>query len=502
MKRFLPYLLSGLSLVACADSAGAPLSSPALELSLTSPPELVLAADGTASTLISLETDSHEGPLTLSVVGLPKGLEATFGEHVNGQVELRIDTVAPVEKGLYPTHLVAKLNSTEGIYKGSAALSIRVPDSLIFEVSGQVVDALGLPVPAVEVSIDGEVLTTDEAGRFTTDATVRAPYNIVIRETPTHFHVYEGLTRETPVLHLVTTLDPDHLETAELTVTSSGAKGLVEGFAVTGDRLWGGGLGASIRAYWPKGATHSGLVYGLSWEVDDGLQPSKFVGFGRAQVDSLSTSTKNAVDLGLDPVGTGFIAGEVTLPEGHTLTSRTLWLPLGPRTSLPLATLATSSPTFTMAVPDIGFPTGVQVSATGLGGQIHRYVPGLVSGAIADIALPEAPQLIAPAIAESITRASRLSFTGQADAVRLVAITGSGLTVSVYTTDDDIALPESPELGLELPSGGYKWLVSTIGTTQTDLDSFASKDGGLPFFGLEREVTLGYSQPGAFVLSE
>jgi hypothetical protein len=509
MTRILSKLLVLGALVACSDDGHVPpatASTSLLALELTVPPELTLE-EGAAETLVDVDRLGLEGPLTVTTSGLPEGLEVEVEALSESQARLRFEAVGEVELGLHPTYVIARVETPEGLHKGATPLAIRVTEIPKIKVAGRVLDALGIPLGGVQISVAGAVVMADADGRFVSETLVEPPYQVVVREGPAAFHVFDGLTRANPTLHLVSLIRSETLSKEKVTITVNGLSGARTAYAVTGVDVgsgddtgpWGGALTDTFDFFWHGGSPPSGEVHALTWDVDPSGQPSKYVAYGHAPFAALSAPT--SVDVAVASIGTGWLAGEVIVPADHALVTRTLWAQFGPRSAVPLAVDPKPDGAFTVAVPDFSFPLGVELFATQGTRQTHRYLPGLTSGAYLRATLPEAPRLVSPTNASSVARSAVLRASAPAGAIRLFAIATTGMAVGIYTTGDSVALPSAPELGLALPAGGYKWLVSTIGPYET-LDAFADDQGGLPFFGLGREVTLGYSELEAFVLAD
>lgn len=490
---------------ACGDDVADPVGATGPEGALAlrvGEGELFATPDGGAHIALEIIRDEVTEPVTLAIAGLPDGVTAVFDANPSTTGAVALDFVVAHEAagGLYPLHVIARADTATGLVKATALLSLRVIPTSRVHVRGRVVDTYDQPVSGVAVAIGSSVTTTGLDGGFAIPGLVSPPYDITVREAASVFHVYRGLTTGQAVLQLApfVVVDLQRHATLMASVANGGAsatKQSVVAFAAPDG--WGGGAPGAVPITWYGDPTVTGTLHAVEYDLDAVGQPSQYTGYGYTQV-TLASGASTGADVVLEPVGTSWIAAEVDLAAGVTLTERTLWWQLGERTAVPLATSHLPNTAFTWAVPDLAATFGVLLGSVANGRQSYRYVAGIEPGELIKTSLASPPSRVNPANGSVVTKAEAFTSTSTARAVHAFVFLAPGLAVAAYTAEDAVVFPESTALGLGWPAGAsVSWYVAAIGP-YASLDAYVSADGGLGFFGLGRDVTLGYSELGSF----
>jgi hypothetical protein len=476
-----------------------------------SPEKLTLAAGGSGGVTVGIQRAAgFSGSVTLSLVGGPAGLSGTFAPNPasgdSAVLTLQASTLGPGDYGAY-------VKGTSGPEKHAAALEVSVLPDAAITVSGRVVDLFRQPVAGLEVRLGASTSATDAAGRFSF-SDVLPPYDLVVkRASPLEAHVFKGLTRPDPTLPLIV-VAPAASRTAQVSGALSGGAGFPQGASTVSalffaaDQGWGGvylfpdqgPAYGPFGAAWYGPAIESGTLYGLQWSVNAQLLPQSFLAFASAPLAVSDGAAVTGANLALQPAGTGFLSGVVTVPSGYTISGKTLWLNAGPFSGVFLGTDGTPGAIFTYAMPDVGLPLGVQVSATRSGHSTAVYRANLLPNEVIDVNLPTAPLPQAPGDgATGVTTATPFSWLPYPGSIHLAIFSSSaGADFFVYQAGTSTALPELSGFGLPLPPGAaYDWAVWGMGPF-ADLDAFAAPDRGLGLNGLDEDVLLGASAVRAF----
>jgi hypothetical protein len=510
------FVLSvGLVGLACSSSKDEPPPGPApAPFTLTvSPAKLALVAGDNGSVTVAIQrATGFFGDVALSLVGGPAGLSGTFAPNPasgdSAVLTLQASTLGPGDYGAY-------VKGTSGAEKQATALEVTVRPDTAITVSGRVVDLLRQPIAGLDVRLGASTSTTNVAGRFSFPD-VLPPYDLVVkRASPLEAHVFKGLTRPDPTLPLIGTA-PAPARTAQVSGVLSGASfpqgaSTVSALFFAADEGWGGvylfpGQGPAygpFGASWYGPTTESGTLYGLQWSVNSQLLPQSFLEFASAPLEVGDGGTVTGANLALQPAGTGFLSGTVTVPSGYTIDGKTLWLNAGPFTGVFLGTDGTPGTTgtnFTYAMPAVGLPVGVQISATRSGNSTAAYRANLLPNEVIDVNLPAPPfPQVPPSGTTGVTTATEFSWLPYPGSIHVAIFSSpSGADFLVYQAGTSTALPELSGFGLPLPPGAaYAWAVWGIGPF-ADLDAFAAPDRGLGLAGLDEDVLLGMSAARTF----
>jgi hypothetical protein len=210
------------------------------------------------------------------------------------------------------------------------------PDT--FTVNGVVVYETLQPQARALVLIKGhKLVTADEEGRFSVSG-VKRPYDLVVAMgSEPGVLVYTGLTREDPLIIMPASQFIRLPHGARIEGGVSGGTGysepedhrtsvLFESPETSGVGSVSGNRTYSILTEWKGSSTTTGSIHALQWQFDPstGL-PAEYKGYGKSIGIVLSAGTslpRQYVHMG--PIETGSISGSVTVPDGYTVSSKTL----------------------------------------------------------------------------------------------------------------------------------------------------------------------------------
>jgi|GEM_PF-1829375 len=467
--------------------------------------QLYAVPGGGTSLTVDVVREGVAGPVALEVVGLPAGVAAEFDESpTSGEsVGLRLTVAQEALAGLHGLYIVGHIG--DGV-AGGVALSLRVAQGSHVHLRGRVVDMYAQPLSQAAVQVGDATTTTDASGHFEIPGLVAPPYDVAVKQGDGIFHVYRGLSIPNPVLELASFTLPGGLASATLEASLSGGAGPdaqnAQVMAFAGADAWGASAPGAMQVHWPSEGEGNGELFGLEFARDLGQQPTTYTGFGKRSV-MLDDGDSVAVNILLQPVGTSWIAGDITVAPVHHIAERVLWLQLGPHTAVPLASSVAADASFTWAVPDLAYPVGVQVRARSGTRESYRYVADIKPGEVISLDVPAAPTIVSPINSgiDGIPRHVTFAWSGDPAAIHAVAIAAPGLTVIVYTERSDTSFPEAQAIGLAWPAKAkITWYVTAIGPWD-GIDAYVTEGGGIGFFGLGRDVTLAYSDLAAVFLA-
>lgn len=495
------------ALAGCGPTAPAvpgPVPDPQLfRLSLSAAQVAVTAGSVVHVSVTVTRAAGFTDPVTLSLNGAPTGLSATFTpDAVDPDTsDVALQAAASVVPYDYPVFI----SGTSAIEQEDAALTTTVQDPVTIDVHGRVVDLFREPVPNAAVTIAGATVTAGADGSFALSG-VAWPYNAVVTVPgKNEVHAFLGISRANPVLPVldqVVTVPAS--ATVAGTLTGSAANGSQEiaeiafaspeahGAAV----LWGG-QGPDYGPFdvaWSGPATTQGSLIGLKWSVGpDGL-PDRYLGFASADLALADQESATGADLQLGPVGTSYLSGNVNVPSGFSVTSKTLWLTAGPYTGMALGIVGGSDPLFTFATPTAGLPLGVQAKAVLGSASSTLYRANLQANQVVDLTVPAPPPLNGP-VSGTVDHTTVFQWTPLADTISVLAFTSQsgGPAVYVYTAAASAGLPQPPALTLPANTR-YQWTVWAWGI-YSDMDAFTDPALGPGSFGLDRDASVAVAQP-------
>ncbi|MBX2800808.1 MAG: carboxypeptidase-like regulatory domain-containing protein [Myxococcales bacterium] len=461
------------------------------------PAELTIAAGASGTSEVSVVfTDIDPTDVTWDWVGAPEGITAS--------ITATSVTVA-VDPQLAPSTYQGWVRATAGDDRVAEPIVIRVIEGEVRDVAGRVVDAFGRPAVGLDVTLnDVDTVVSDADGRFLFED-VDGPYRLTAFDADLgQHHVYDGLDRSSPVLHLINRVpvassanvrgdlsggagfpNPDaHLTTVAFAAEDQVTLGSTVLFAAEGPRY------PTVAATW-YGDSVDGTVHALQWELNAALLPERFTGYGATDLSLTPGGVAADTDVALASVDTAFVAGEVELRGvGHTLRGKTAWIQWGAASSTQLLAELTEDETFTYAVPSLPYAIGVQaIAQDGSGNTTSHYLGGIAPQQIVELSLPGAPRLLGPPDGAALADLDQaFTFSPYEGGVHVATVLWDGGAVSLYTAADDFQLSQ---LGVDLPASTvFAWGVWGIAPA-ADLDTFASDGGGLPLVGGERELLLG-----------
>lgn len=513
VRRVTSAVLSSL-LLGCASSAvdaGDTGTSP-FSFELDPLPIVVEAGEAVDVTVTVVRAPGFDDPVTVTWVGAPEGLRAEVGPSpARQQSTLTLSPSADLVPARYQGWLRGE---ADGLLHASP-VPVDVVLGATRDVRGRVVDALGAPLPDLVVSIGEVDATSDDEGWVRFEA-VDAPYTAMVHDPSNGtYHVYAELTRPNPVFHVLnrfpvptravvsgTLAGGAGFPLAPSQVTAVAASSSTTG-SLTGSRALFDGEGpsyGSVQLSWlgsddPVDIT----MHALQWTFDGALLPRQYTGYGSATAAVGALGSTTGVDISLAAVETGFLAGEVRVPGGHTVDSRAVWLQLGDGAAVGLLHELTADATFSYAVPRTDHALGVQaVVRDPFGGTSLEYRSNLHPQQVVTLAPPSAPTLQEPAAGSTVpdrnTPFRWSAYDGGVHVITWLSLTG-GRTVTLFTESRSSRLSDLP---VRIDGGSsYAWGVWGVGPAET-IDDFASTDGGLPLPGLGRDLVWGVSPVWTF----
>ena len=368
-------------------------------------------------------------------------------------------------------------------------------------ISGLVLDGYGQPLSGRTVLIGTSSTTTSASGQFTLTG-VATPYDLVIVESaPAKVAtVYAQLTRTDPKL-LDLGANSQATRSATLGGNIAGGDPLPTPSGTLSAVSWGSAE-ASTGSYvdgtpyafdvsWSGPTTITGAVHGLQWTIDANGTVTGYHSHGvKTGVSLTAGSTVTNADLLLTATLTDDISANVTVPAGHEIALRDVYLTFDDGAYFPVSEDVLDAGTLQVPVPsDIGVKAIVGVTAATADGssitsaQLTGVAPGTAGAALA---LPSPALVTAPADgATGVDTSTDLVWTPLSGGIHVLFLSGAGndpayLIVSGGTR---ARIPDLSAQGLGLPSGRpYDFGLIGIGP-YASVDAFA-ETGTLPRDGL------------------
>ncbi len=488
-----------------------PETSFSLELSQTNI-EIRLGNSKTITVTIK-PINGFKEDVKLSLVGGTDKIKGVFSPNPStgsSTLNITIDKTTTVKT----YNLFVKGKSTTSDKSDTQALSLKVLPLPGITVTGIVLDNIRRPITNAVVSIAGKVASTDGNGKFRFEQ-VKTPYDlIVVLNNPKQAHIYQGLNRPDPYIYLTNQFQKTGNST-NVSGTLSGGDGFpnknetitVVAYASDNGRgaytvnpFAGPNYGA-LKAEWYGNIVNSGKLHALQWKRDTSTnhKPLKYLGYGTTEA-TLKKGVNANYNIELKPLATATISGNLKLPSGFKLVGKVLFLQLGKLTAIPVVIETTNDPTFSYAVPNNNIPIGVQITATKGAQTIHSYRSNLKPTDIVNFDLTSPPTLLKPVNNfKAVGPGTEYSWTAFSNGIHVLGIfsqSNSTPSFILYTSKTKAILPynELSKLGMNIPlSTDYSWLVSGLAPYK-DIDSFASKSGGLGVFGLGQDINWGISE--------
>jgi len=384
-----------------------------------------------------------------------------------------------------------ELDDTMAKALGASVGEVMTAAAVTIDASASVEDAATLMhdndlsrLPVVEA---GRSTTTDGSGSFTFTG-VALPYDIAIVQTSSNKYaiVYAQLTRTDPTLSdFYLTLNATRSTTVggTLTVPSPAPADAVTGVAFgspeasTGDYFTGNPWRLTVS--WSGPTSTTGNVHAMQWEVDGNGTLSGVLAHGvKTGVTLANGSPVNNADVTLTPVATQPVTGAIALPNGYSISSRSVYVGFSDGAAFPVSDDTVSTPAFGFPIPSgIGASAVVSASASDGTAITAAQSPGLAPGTSnATLTLPSPALPTAPVNgATGVDTSTNFVWTPVVGGVQIALISGQG-TDPVYVIVSGGTTARIPNLsaqGLGLPSGRtYTWGVTALGPFAS-IDAFA-----------------------------
>lgn len=345
-----------------------------------------------------------------------------------------------------------------------------------------VLDHLGLPIPSLEVLIDGALVTTDAHG--SAPVPNLAPSYDALTGINSLVFAYHGLTSEGPTLKLrvaPTTAARSSSFSLETKTEPGPNRQVFFSFGVAGGgdqwRVTGGAQYLTIEWDGSPNATLSTEAFLV--DVDPNTQA--VIGYaGYAQQTWALSDGMNAIwqpAFSAPPFETKTIHLDVSIPADNKLMFATLRFSpsAGKQSSFGVQQPVSPSIDFLVPATSTRYEVGVQ---GGRGNDASFATAHEVSpGARVSLTLPAATAAISPADgASEVGLDTEFTWSPVTDAVYNLSATASPLPATnyfVYSSTPSVHLPDARALGVALPQfTSYSWAAGYV--TQTSLDAYAA----------------------------
>jgi len=441
-------------------------------------------------------------PSTLAASGDSVDLRWSTTGATSVAIEPGVGSVTPVDSGSVRRFVSATttftLTASNAAGSVSADAIVTVSQVTTITVTGRVVNTFGTPLPNTPVIISGLPPTTSDGNGDFTVTGVSTPYDATVVAVSTkRAIVYKALTRPDPTLYSVDLTLLSFPNTATVSGTITGGTGFPEPLdhrtlvAFGSDEASGGSSANSTSgAYsfttgWGGPTTTTGTVHALQWQESAGL-PVTYKGYGTKESVALADGgTFLAQNVTMSPIPTVSMSGNVTVPTGYTLSSKSVAVLLGLAGSITVLSDFTSSLSFTYQTPNIpGKLLQLQVRAASSLGTSLAWKVGLAPDASSvSIALPASPSQSLPVDgATNVDTTTTFSWTPLPGGVHMVYFNTGGTDPDYYvlTAGTSASIPNLNAIGLALPSSkAYTWNLLGFAPFAT-LDDAAGPGGFIP----------------------
>jgi hypothetical protein len=352
------------------------------------------------------------------------------------------------------------------------------------DVVGTVVDAEGVAVAATMVEIAGQLVMTDELGRFTVHH-VPETYSAVIVNLPQpqssfqvkSVEIYDELTTRSPQFTLVE-LSIELAHQGGISGSLSGGAGFpmpatpAHKFVATAsnsNRSWEDAndivtdttYGLPVL-FWNSVPANAFTVGGLQWRTGQAGLPIAYDGWASQEVvlPPEPKYSEATLDLELAPVNARTVTGSITQPAEciPSVQGRVGGITLF--NNVP----TTSDYSYLMPEPLSGATIRLIASCSWVGdpnGSRSSVSVGLDAANSVNLAIPSPPSLIQPSHqATGITYATPLSWSAGDHELRTVIFWVPGWTIYRYGTSTSTSLPDLTRFGVSIPpSSPVSWMV-------------------------------------------
>jgi hypothetical protein len=361
-------------------------------------------------------------------------------------------------------------------------------------VSGSVINSYGQTVSSASVILLGVGSTTsDGSGKFTFQ-NVKVPYDLaVLSGVNSTATVYRGITRSNPRVRILDDTQTNPKATTKLTATMTGdvlpgsttsTRYVASVFVPDGkdgqiDSV-GNFLAISETVFswdfsWWGASNETGTFHLLELAEDNTTKFNVDYRYGHAE--RINVAQGNSVQFGINMgvVDTQVLTVSAVLPTAATLVSLTVSLRFPNQEDLFLFS-ESSSTNVSLKVPRIpGASLGVKVRAKDNAGNVlYTEQFDLSTDQPASVVLPT----VAPRLSLPVDKANGIDALAQvfswvpvpSSMLSIVTFTAGALKISVVTTEQQVQLPDTTELGLGsiAPSTSVSWWVSAYGPEFTE----------------------------------
>jgi hypothetical protein len=349
------------------------------------------------------------------------------------------------------------------------------------------------PLAGAAVIIGGSSTATAGDGSFTITG-VTPPYDVVVVLDKSiaqvnEAYVFVGLNRSDP------TLEVPEADTVPASATISGTLSGPGGFPLPADgaaqviadapdtwAFWpvapGPGYGP-VEVGWFGGTTRTtGTLHALQWLTDGAGVPVEYKGYGSVPFSVVDQGMVSGQDIALGALGSGQIAGNVTMPSGYSMFRKRVFAYVGAsrRASATFEIVRDDSapPSFDYKTPTIkGATIGVMAIAVQGDRKAAAYRSGSATTATGvDLVLRSAPAPVLPVDgAVKVDHGTEFLWNPMSSAVHQLIIQSSTPGTPVFvivTTGNRARIPDLDRAGLALPRGtSYQWEIFALGPYAT-----------------------------------
>ncbi len=459
------------------------------------PTAVVLNVGGTAAITVNLTAASVPGPFVLDASGLPSGVSASFsGSSLGAAGDSRQLTLTASPTASEGTFTVT-VSATGAQATGTATLEVSLE---LLDVSGVVLDQVGMPLAGASVLIEGHLVTTTSLGGSFSISGVVVPYTVTVFSAIGNWaQVYEGLSTDSPVLQPLVTA------TAPATLPSASVQGTLTPAVPAGERVVICAEGASVAVFgcttvydgestynlgvnWAEGISVSLRLRAVRYVLDVDFNPTALTASGAVADFSISEggSEVRNITLGTPPVASVNFTLNVETPFFTPVNFYT-----NPVTVLPSTQSMTSPGTRTSSGSGISLVAPFYSGSTfALIAQAQTasdqfglaYRPGLTSGGTYTLSVPALPAAVAPAdAATGVDLDTVFSISGTPGRVNFFLFTAGPTAFGVLTTSTSARIPDLAAHGLPLAAAETGSWVALNSPDFTDIDAEVSGEVGL-----------------------
>jgi hypothetical protein len=352
------------------------------------------------------------------------------------------------------------------------------------DVVGTVVDGEGAVVASAKVEIAGQLVVTDELGRFIVHHVPETYSAVIIHAPPPKgipyelqtVEIYDELTTRNPKFRLVDLPRPDTPYQGAIDGSLSGGGGfpmpIGEGFRFAATAINSSGFIDNTTLlypttfafpvlYWTAEPANKYTIGALQWRAGQDGMPTSYEGWATSEIEfPLEPYPEAILDLVLAPVASRTVTGTIAKPTDCILGLQ------GTVSGIPLFDHAPSTDTFSYLMPEpLSGRTTALTASCRWGTWPHRTASSVSVGLDAensvDLAVPSPPSLIHPAHeATGVTYDTPFSWDAGDHLLRVIRFEGGGWTIYRYGTGESSTLPDLTRFDISIPPAtSVQWQV-------------------------------------------